>query len=88
LNTISAVWCAERFRNVQSNGDIAGSYKGHFETKADAVKTRYMPLIKGYSNASIQANIRKLVSEGYSQQQAIAIAYDIAEEARKKRKTS
>ena len=47
-----------------------------------------MPLIKGYSNASIQANIRKIVSEGYSQQQAIAIAYDIAEEARKKRKTS
>jgi hypothetical protein len=73
---------------VQSNGDIAGSYKGHFETKADAVKTQLMPLIQGYSNASIQANIRKLVSEGYSQQQAIAIAYDIAEEARKKRKTS
>jgi hypothetical protein len=71
---------------VQSNGDIAGSYKGHFETKADAVKTQLMPLIQGYSNASVQANIRKLVSEGYSQQQAIAIAYDIEEEARKKRK--
>ena len=80
--------CAGRAGNVQSNGDIAGSYKGHFETKADRVKTSYMPLIKGYSNASIQANIRKIVSEGYSQQQAIAIAYDIAEEARKKRKTS
>ena len=42
-----------------------------------------MPLIKGYSPEAIQANIRKLIAEGYSPQQAAAIAHDIVEEARK-----
>ena len=33
-----------------------------------------MPLKKGSSDDVVRANIRKLVREGYSQQQAIAIA--------------
>lgn len=33
-----------------------------------------MPLKKGSSDETVRANIRKLVREGYSQQQAIAIA--------------
>jgi hypothetical protein len=33
-----------------------------------------MPLKKGSSDETVRANIRQLVREGYSQQQAIAIA--------------
>lgn len=33
-----------------------------------------MPLKKGSSDDAVRANIRKLVREGYPQQQAIAIA--------------
>lgn len=42
-----------------------------------------MPLIQGYSPEAIQANIRKLIAEGYSPQQAAAIAHDVADKARK-----
>lgn len=41
-----------------------------------------MPLIKGHSARARAANIRTLVSEGYPQRQAVAIAYDIARRAR------
>lgn len=37
-----------------------------------------MPLQEGSSNEAISANISKLMDEGYSQDQAIAIAYDKA----------
>ena len=40
-----------------------------------------MPLKPGSSRVTIQANIRKLISEGYTPQQAAAIAYA---EARKR----
>jgi hypothetical protein len=40
-----------------------------------------MPLKPGSSRATIQENIRKLISEGYTPQQAAAIAYA---EARKR----
>lgn len=44
-----------------------------------------MPLFQGESTQIIQMNIRKLVSEGYSQEQAIAIAYAEADKYRKSR---
>jgi len=37
-----------------------------------------MPLKKGRSQATINENIRKLISEGYPTAQAIAIANDYA----------
>ena len=37
-----------------------------------------MPLKKGNDKATIDANIRKLISEGYSPRQAAAIAYNFA----------
>lgn len=43
-----------------------------------------MPLQSGTDSATISANIRKLVSEGYTQQQAVAIAMRKAEESKKK----
>lgn len=45
-----------------------------------------MPLKEGYSKATIEANIRKLISEGYSQQQAVAIANDEADKWKKRAK--
>lgn len=41
-----------------------------------------MPLIHGYSAKARSANIKRLVSEGYPQKQAVAIAYDVARKAR------
>jgi len=43
-----------------------------------------MPLIKGYSAKSISENIRRLVREGYPQDQAAAIAYEFARKAARK----
>ena len=45
-----------------------------------------MPLIKGYSDKSVSENIRKLLKEGYSQQQALAIALQTAKDAKAKAK--
>jgi len=44
-----------------------------------------MPLFQGDSPQIIQMNIRKLVEEGYSNEQAVAIAYAEAEKYRKAR---
>lgn len=43
-----------------------------------------MPLKKGYSQKSIQANIKAEIKAGRPHNQAVAIAMDIAEKARKK----
>lgn len=43
-----------------------------------------MPLKQGYSKKSISHNIAKLRDEGRPQAQSIAIAYDVANKARKK----
>ena len=45
-----------------------------------------MPLFQGDSPQIIQMNIRKLIEEGYSPEQATAIAYAEAEKYRSKRK--
>lgn len=45
-----------------------------------------MPLVPGSSKATIAANIRKLVSEGYPQKQAVAISYNTAGKGRQKQK--
>ena len=42
-----------------------------------------IPLLKGYSPETISANIRKLIAEGYSPEQAQAIALEEARKARK-----
>jgi hypothetical protein len=44
-----------------------------------------MPLFQGDSEQIIQMNIRKLISEGYNQDQAVAIAYAEADKYRKAR---
>lgn len=43
-----------------------------------------MPLRKGYSKASISANIRTEIRAGRPRKQAIAIAYSVARKAAKK----
>jgi uncharacterized protein YdaT len=45
-----------------------------------------MPLFQGDTQTIISMNIRKLIGEGYSNEQAIAIAYAEAEKYRKARK--
>lgn len=42
-----------------------------------------MPLEVGCSKAVVKRNIAKLRREGYSRQQAVAIAYDLARKYRK-----
>jgi hypothetical protein len=44
-----------------------------------------MPLFQGDTQTIISMNIRKLISEGYSPEQAAAIAYAEAEKYRSKR---
>jgi hypothetical protein len=44
-----------------------------------------MPLFQGHTDQIIQMNIRKLISEGYNQDQAVAIAYAEADKYRKAR---
>ncbi len=43
-----------------------------------------MPLIQGYTDASIAANIRKEMEAGKTREQAVAIAYRVAEKARER----
>lgn len=45
-----------------------------------------MPLFQGDTPQIIQMNIRKLIEEGYSPEQATAIAYAEAEKYRSKRR--
>jgi len=45
-----------------------------------------VPLRKGKSQLTISQNIRKLIKEGYSRQQAAAIAYSQAGMTSKRRK--
>lgn len=45
-----------------------------------------MPLIQGYSQKTLEKNIRQLISDGYSHKQSIAISLQIAEKAKIKRK--
>jgi|TARA_R110000822_G_C15139860_1_gene476091 biotin operon repressor len=44
-----------------------------------------MELKTGYSDKSITENIRQLKKDGYKQDEAVAIAYDIARKLRGKR---
>lgn len=42
-----------------------------------------MPLTQGYSDETRQQNIEKLIGEGYSPEQAVAIAYDVQRKNKK-----
>tara|TARA_R100000322_G_scaffold144291_1_gene100267 strand:+ start:92 stop:232 length:141 start_codon:yes stop_codon:yes gene_type:complete len=45
-----------------------------------------MPLVKGSSRKAIRKNVSTLLTEGYKQKQAVAIALRKAGKSRKKRK--
>jgi len=45
-----------------------------------------MPLKKGKSKKTIEANVKKLIDEGYPPKQAVAIAYERAGKSRKTKK--
>jgi hypothetical protein len=45
-----------------------------------------MPLKKGSGSKTVSGNIRKLISEGYSQRQATAIALSEASRSKKRKK--
>jgi uncharacterized protein YoaH (UPF0181 family) len=46
-----------------------------------------MPLSKKRGKKAISANIKRLMDEGRSQKEAIAIAYSVAGKSRKKKKS-
>jgi uncharacterized protein YoaH (UPF0181 family) len=46
-----------------------------------------MPLNKRRSKKAMSANIKRLMDEGRSQKEAIAIAYSVAGKSRKKKKS-
>lgn len=45
-----------------------------------------MPLIQGFSKQTIAENIKRLIKEGFTCEQAIAIAMDIARKAKAKKR--
>lgn len=45
-----------------------------------------MPLIQDNDEKSIQANIKKLIKEGKTREQAVAIALQIAREAKRRKR--
>jgi len=45
-----------------------------------------MPLVKGKSKKAVSENIRRLIREGKSPAQAVAIAHSVAGKSKKKKK--